>query len=332
MALHALEVRSYARPGEEPEAVTGPGADRARMRLAGTRTRSRRRPRRLTRCPCNVKPGTARWGSSFSAAPPNKEFVPEMSVKPDSQKGMVGQPFREELRVLNWKDTPRGTTFHWGGQVLDEGIEFLGMPDTTRRGGSALNAMPRRPGTSSVKANLVHQVPGGPRKVWAGPEIPVATAPPPRLKVDFVSAPVRNNMQNCSRLSPGDRLIVTVESVGVGKRIGELNPLFTSTATSGVVDLDMTKELSPIKHEYSGRGPQGGALRVLVPVAGPQHRHAGSGVGPRAGLGRDGPPGVHQQVPRPRTRSSTASTTSSAPSPRSWRPCTARRGSCTRAP
>ena len=87
-------------------------------------------------------------GILVQRAPPNKEFVPEMSVKPDSQKGLVGQPFREELKVLNWKDAPRGTTFHWGGQVLDEGIEFLGMPDTTRRGGSALNAMPRRPGTS----------------------------------------------------------------------------------------------------------------------------------------------------------------------------------------
>ena len=124
-----------------------------------------------------------------------------------------------------------------------------------------------------MKANLVHQVPGGPRKVWAGPEIPVATAPP-RLKVDFVSAPVRNNMQNYSRLSPGDRLIVTVESVGVGKRIGELNPLFASTATSGVVDLDMTKELSPTKREYSvaalKAGPFEYSFRWQVPNTGMQ--------------------------------------------------------------
>ena len=63
--------------------------------------------------------------------------------------------------------------------------------------------MPRRPGSSGVQANLLHQVPGGPRTVWAGPLIAVTTAPP-RLKVDFVSAPVRNNMQNY----PGSRRVI----------------------------------------------------------------------------------------------------------------------------
>jgi hypothetical protein len=126
-----------------------------------------------------------------------------------------------------------------------------------------MELMPRRPGTSSVRANLQHQVPGGPRKVWQGPDIPVTT-PKPRLKVEFVSAPVHDNVMDFARLSPGDRHIITVEAVGVGKRIGELGPMWGTSATSGVVSLTPTRSLGPTKQEYAVVGNKAGPFDYTI--------------------------------------------------------------------
>ena len=99
----------------------------------------------------------------------SKEYVPEMSVKPDAAEINVGQVHTERLAVLNAAKAPAQTTFHWGGAVGDS--PTLGFVDINPHNGPKANmrVQGRAPGVDALYPAVEHQVPGGPPVDTPGP-------------------------------------------------------------------------------------------------------------------------------------------------------------------
>ncbi len=145
--------------------------------------------------------------------PSGGEYVPEMSVKPDAAEIELGAIHTEKLDILNVRNAPSGTTFHWGGGVTSgKSVEFEDLtPDNSPH--AKLKVKGVAPGTEPIQANIAHQVPGGPEVITPGPQPPVTVEQPfYSLKSTYrETAQGAGNPSDPTRLSVGDTLVVRWE-------------------------------------------------------------------------------------------------------------------------
>jgi hypothetical protein len=141
--------------------------------------------------------------------PSSGEYVPEMSVKPDSAEIDLGAVHTEKLDILNVRNAPRGTAFHWGGGITTgKSLEFVDLaPNNSPH--AKLKVKGVAPGTEPIDANTAHQVPGGPEVVTPGPKPPIAVKKPSFIRaISRETAQGAGNPSDPTRLSVGDGLVV----------------------------------------------------------------------------------------------------------------------------
>ncbi|MBD2126642.1 DUF4157 domain-containing protein [Microcoleus sp. FACHB-1] len=153
------------------------------------------------------------------------EYVPEMSVKPDSATVLMGKTHTEQLNILNTREAPRGTTFHWGGGVSSphKGLQFESIaPNNNAR--AKMQVKGTAPGEHEIQANTQHQVPGGPAVVTPGPPIPVTVPTPSVTKSWFrENASGEGDPGDVKKLSIGDKIVLRMNFTnfqGPGTDIG----------------------------------------------------------------------------------------------------------------
>jgi hypothetical protein len=147
---------------------------------------------------------------AVNRTPANREYIPEMSVKPDSASVDMGAKHEEKLDILNTHIAPAGTTFHWGGGIPDltPGLQFVDI----NPGNSAhakMHVKATAPGVHVIQANIEHQVPGGAAVATPGPQIPLTVPPPGVFESHFrESASGGGDPKDESKLAVGDKKVL----------------------------------------------------------------------------------------------------------------------------
>jgi hypothetical protein len=190
-----------------------------------------------------------------TAAPPNvKEFVPVMRPSPAAPTSIrLFEHHIHDWTVVNWREAPKGTQFHWGWALEQPAIFEVVGQDTDNGGVTTLIWLQsRQPGSSTLQGTPVHQVPGGPQVTGDTRRVTLTVQRPTLTLLSLMPRRADGSGAASDHLSVGDKLIVRVKVGNVEGRHME-NPDSVALTGQGVDLTEMTDLSAPVQNFADGR-------------------------------------------------------------------------------